>query len=533
MQLSSLLLVAGCVVGCSSASGPAVESPGGNAAVSGTSGGGDTQAGSGTVAEGGRPGGSAGVSGRSNGSTEGGAGVTPPVSETPGCGLDSAAFCETFEKPHPGGRAGDLDESLWSFTRWAHAAQYFWLRMPAHTYKDALFPSSFCGKPFSGILPPDDVRICSGVGADGKTTSNQLHEVFDDQGDFAFHSMRIRQPFDFKGRTGKIVWDVDGKFNPYHFGHGWWFEMWITEDPTPMPYHEAPMVFAFPRNGFGLAFRFSAGVCRGENERKPFYAQGGDEVWMNAPETVFVVKDYRLQEFQEAGEAMGEEQCFRSADAKLNHFELRISKNQVELWASDFENPASFKRRAILKNLNLPFERGYVHFQHGAYNAGKDGKDDACTDGGAAPPGSCPSHSQTFRWDNIGFDGPVLKTPRGYDVLDRLAPGPEGGVYTGWEIGDRNIHDFTVKGVDLSNAVRATFNFNIVKSAGEKLEYRFNGNAWHTFTLEGIGEGGLMSYSLEIPVEELVEGDNVISVRNVDPVETNGIGNMDISVEVQ
>src|SRR6476619_1304232 len=39
---------------------------------------------------------------------------TPPgPSGGPGCGLASAAFCETFETPNLGGNAGDLDEAKW------------------------------------------------------------------------------------------------------------------------------------------------------------------------------------------------------------------------------------------------------------------------------------------------------------------------------------------------------------------------------------------------------------------------------------
>src|SRR5205085_1679177 len=120
------------------------------------------------------------------------------------------AFCEKFDTPKPGGRGGDLDESVWSFSRWGHATQYLFVRIPAKTYTDRLFPATFCGQPFSGILPGADAKICDGIGVDG-TTSRQLNEVFDDQGDFAYNSMRIRQPFDFTNRTGKIVWDVDAK----------------------------------------------------------------------------------------------------------------------------------------------------------------------------------------------------------------------------------------------------------------------------------------------------------------------------------
>ena len=76
--------------------------------------------------------------------------------------------------------------------------------------------------------------------------------IFDDQGDFAFNGMRIRQLFDFTDRTGTIVFDVDAKVNPDRRVRCWWVELFITDDPAPMPYHEAPGVIAFPKNGIGF-----------------------------------------------------------------------------------------------------------------------------------------------------------------------------------------------------------------------------------------------------------------------------------------
>lgn len=470
---------------------------------------------------GGNPGSGGGSSGNGGNGTGGGGGSgnyggAAGSRFVPGdCGLDSPAFCETFETPHPGGRGGDLDEGVWSFSRWAHLVQYFWYRLPAHTYPEKLFPSTFCGAPFEGLLPGQDVRACDGVGVDG-TTSKQLNEVFDDQGDFAFHDMRIRQPFDFTDRTGTIVWDVDAKLNPYNAGHGWWVEMWITEDPAPMPYHEAPVVTAIPRRGVGLTFRFGANNC-----------EDTADSWGNALESVVVTSDYQiLHWYDDAGWETADERCFKTTDGKLNHFELRISKDQLELWASDYQDPASFKKRATVTDLELPFTSGYVHFQHAHYNASKDGME-GCEEG---VPGTCPTPSQTFRWDNIGFDGPAYATPRGYDVAESGEPGPEGGVYTGWYLDDGQPKTFDVQGVDTSGAKRAWFAFNLLADPDNVLEYRFNGGEWHSFTVP-VGEPGLRSFALDAPLSELVSGKNQIEVRLPNPGESNGIGNLDITIE--
>lgn len=442
----------------------------------------------------------------------------PSTGLEPGaCGLAEPAFCETFEVRHPGGRGGDLDESRWSFARWAHAVQYFWLRFPASTDPDSLFPPSFCGGPFSGVLPGDDVRACEGVGVDG-SPSLQLNEVFDDQGGFAMHSMRIRQPFDFTDRTGTLVWDVDAKVNPYNVGHGWWIELWITEDPTPLPHDEFDNVFTVPRRGIGFLFRFGAD-CPNDAES-----------WGNALETVIVTQDYEISGFfDDVGWENPESRCFRSMDARLNHFELTLSQDRAELEVTHFDDPTGPRARAVVEGLALPWSRGYVHFQHAHFNASLDGIE-GCE---AGVPGTCPTSSQTFRWDNIGFDGAVLPTPRGYDVPDPLLPGPEGGVYVGWPLGDGQTQTLELTAVDPRGAVRAVLNLNVFAGGGQTLEVRFNAGPWHASAIPGAdGTPYLRSHSIEVPIEDLVMGTNALEVRLADAQHGyEGMGNIDLTVE--
>lgn len=483
---------------------------GGSTSKGGSSGATSNGGSSGKAGKGGSGGAGTGGGGKGGSGTGGGR----PSDLPPGdCALEAPAFCEKFETAHPGGRGGDLDESIWSFGRWNHLGQYFWFRLPSGTKNDFEFPATFCGEEFSGILPPDDVKVCDGPGVDG-VVSGQLNEVFDDQGDFAFQSMRIRQPFDFAGREGRIAFDVDGKLNPYNEGHGWWIEVWVTPDPTPLPYHEAPSVTAIPRAGIGFVLRFGQSNC-----------EITDDSWGNAVEAIVVADNYEiLHWFDNVGEDQYDDRCFRTMDAKLNHFEIRLTQDRAEFWASDYEDPASFKLRAIQENLDLSFTRGYVHFQHSHYNASKDGN--------VTP-------VQTFRWDNIGFDGPVFSTPRGYDVPENDATGDdpeqEGGVYFGWYINDGEIHGFTAPEVDLTDAVSATFNFNVLMEVGQELEYRFNGGEWHSFILPpgALESTTIRSFSLDAPLAELVDGDNLIEVRVPELFsEFEGIGNLDLTIEV-
>jgi hypothetical protein len=446
-----------------------------------------------------------------DGSADDGPDPIDPMLPPGSCDLDEPAFCETFDEASPGGRGADIDETRWSFSRYGHPeASSFFLRGPLYTQNDRLFPASFCGEPFEDLFPGDDVRVCEGVGVDGRPTM-QLQEVMDDEGDFGFNSMRIRQPFDFTDRTGKIVWDVDAKTNPLNVGHGWWIELWITEDPVPMPYHEAPTVAAFPRSGVGFAFQFGGDCPASETE------------WSNALETVTVTADHQILhsipfwEFSSDYEA----RCFSVADQMPNHLELHVSQDRAELWASDHDDPGSFRLRSVVEGLDLPFSKGYVHFQHAAYNAPKDGN---------------VTGSQTFRWDNIGFDGPTYPTPRAYDVPDNTELDGYGRVLTAYHLMAGQTQSFTLAAVDLGEALRATFNFDIFAARDQALEYRFNGGPWHEFivqTADGHEGTGMRGFSVEVPLSELVDGDNTLDVRM--PMEglvfEEMIGNIDLTIE--
>ncbi|MDX2055803.1 MAG: hypothetical protein SFV15_25595 [Polyangiaceae bacterium] len=451
----------------------------------------------------------------------------PPTNVPGDCGLSQPAFCETFDAHHPGGRGGHIDETRWSFARWTHTFEKFWHRAPASTYPNSLFPATFCGQPFSGLLPPDDVRVCPGVGVDG-VLSNQLNEVFDDQEDFGFISMRVRQPFDFTD-GGTVVWDVDAKVNPYHLGHGWFMEMWITEDPAPMPYHEAPTVASIPRKGLGLAFRFGGGCPQ------------SPEDWRSALETVHVMDDYRIIHSYEGPGALDHtsDNCIRVADTKLNHFELRLAKDRLELWASDYDDPQNTKLRTVVNDLDLTFTRGYVHFQHAAYNAAKDCNCSGCDECGDPPrvqPLAYPSRSQTYRWDNLGFDGPTYPTPRAYDVPDNDLV-ESGGLRLGWLLGASDEKSFTIPGVNLSNALAASLNLTAMIAAGNRIEHRWNGGTWQSFVVPRraglIQDERIRSFSLPVPLSDLVAGSNKVDIRLPDGEGVlPGIGNLDLTFEV-
>jgi hypothetical protein len=436
---------------------------------------------------GGAPSGAAGDgSSTTAGTTSAGSGnlpeVVPPRSPPGSCGLDKPAFCEDFEKPAAGGRGGDLDESVWAFSRWGHETRQHFVRIPARTDPEKLYPPFFCGKPLESQGFGNDVVSCDGTGVDG-LTSRQLNEVYDDQGDFAFNSMMVRQLFDFTDRTGTIVFDVDAKVNPKNLGHGWWVEVWITEDQAPMPYHEAPGVLSYPRTGFGINLQ-GLNTC----------PQGREATEVSR---AFVTKDFKILHDYPGWELSHEsdtDRCIKTQDQKLNRFKLLVSKDHVELWGSHFDDPTNLHRMVTINTPDLPFTRGYVHLQHSQYNARKDGE---------------VTGSQTYRWDNVGFDGPSYAIGAAFQAPDNDKGDIDGsgGRMYGHYLTDKQAIFLPIPAVKIGDATAATLNFNYLAYPDRGFIYNFNGGPDHTFTMPHFG-----GFAIDVPVGELKDGDNMLSL---------------------
>src|SRR5579871_3124791 len=110
------------------------------------------------------------------------------------CGLAQPAFCDTFDAPNgTGNRSGDLDGKVWGVSR----------ELGAFNSGQGQFNSASpvlmdrCGTAVT-VAPPHDVSICNG----------QLVEAQYDQHGVTSLAMYPKQPFDFAGRTGTVVFDV-------------------------------------------------------------------------------------------------------------------------------------------------------------------------------------------------------------------------------------------------------------------------------------------------------------------------------------
>jgi hypothetical protein len=454
------------------------------------------------------------------------------------CGFDTPAFCDTFETgPANGGRSGELDPGKWSVTR---GEPY---NPPSLTdaigIGPALLPTCRTNLP-TRVVADSDALICDPTPG---VPSRHFLAVAAEQ-NYGLETYRIRQPFDFAGRTGTLKFDVSLENN----GLGGWPAISISQDPSPAPSFDWEERGSGPRNG--LEIEFNGGWCNNKHT-----VEAG----------LFTFADY-MQTAARPSFDCATPHANTSRDA-LNHVEVYLTARHLEVWASDPSPDGKiFPNFHMLysADLNLPFERGSVNLivrNHATmkYWVGS---------------------AWTVRWDNVGFDGPVVTGFREYSVPDSLSvtTGLSGCLIGGvcqWR-GDviaQNPDDNTlcdpdvactadgegrnvgyvvprddepapvalhVPGVDLTGATGAKlvfaatypwFDWNGVSKppTAINLQYRLNGGPFHdrfitateanAFTdfnpdLGGAGHGaGFLNQVVDLDLAELKSGDNVLELR--------------------
>ena len=308
------------------------------------------------------------------------------------CQLMQIAFCDTFQTIVGGGREGDLDPAKWSFSRLSQ------LNNPSQGLLDnyAPFNAEFC-MTHQTRLADNDSFICGQQFGE----SNHWMEGMDDNGQYAMNSLMARQPFDFAGRTGNVVWDVDAKTEG---GHSFWNEVWLTDEPVPAPHLDHPGTHTYPRNGVMLLF--DGDWC----------GDGYGQQLHNALRQITVFTNYQQTDYSVRGP------CFTTQSDHANHFQFKISQTHMEVWASD-AGGANFRNIGTVNTPALPFTRGYVSFQHAQYNAHKFNS----------------TATMTYHWHALGFDGPVIPADRGYEVPDALQKRSDGTINLGYQTPTTNV----------------------------------------------------------------------------------------------
>ena len=227
-------------------------------------------------------------------------------------------------------------------------------------------------------------------------------------------AMYPKQPFDFAGRTGTVSFDIS---NDSHGTHAAWPEFWMTNLPVPAPFNHFDSSQALPEHGFGI--RFAAAATAGQFG---FCPNGNNlDKWRWTVDSAVVVRNYMMDDTGFGGVrtnmAVKQLDCVMASPDNsgiTNHVELKISQNQIDVYATDAgvaPSPATLKRIAVVTNANLSFSRGLIWLEDVHYNADK-----------AEPDRMRHAKTHTFVWDNVAFDGPFTYRDFSYDALDANQP---------------------------------------------------------------------------------------------------------------
>jgi hypothetical protein len=451
----------------------------------------------------------------------------------PGCGFALAAFCDTFDAPAANkGRAGELDATKWSAGRMhMQGPTAFGL---AVGITKATLPACRAGLP-AAAFPDGDTLICD-PGAD--VASNHLLIAVGSQ-NYGQNSYRIRQPFDFAGRSGKISFDAEGYVISGLLGY---ISIAVTEDPMSIPSYGAGAKGTsndegaiVPRNGFEVVFQ---STCGG---------------WFPPP--VVGIRLFNVFHDSQATYTTPADPpvCVSTAEGKLNHFELEVAEDKVTVSATPVSTDG--KTFGALKQLytapvNLGFSRGYVIISVHNHATIKYSHDNGF---GATHP----YDAWVARWDNVGFDGPVVDDTREYEAPDSLTQGMDndGNPVTniGYRVADVAMGpsgSLTFKGVDLAGAKSAklalsTWYLNSPTDGVSKylLRYRWNGGMWRDrpltpgelATLTGGNNQGAIAETIDVALTDLVNGDNKLEfvTSNVPQNYPPAVANVDLVLSLK
>lgn len=452
------------------------------------------------------------------------------------CGMQtnaqSMAYCDTFDNPYPiVGRSGQMDNTLWGVSR-VNLGLNFGFSFPwAQTIINA------CGN-IQTVFPENDIQICNGQLRE--STNDNFSGGFEAGGVIAL-TMYPKQQFDFANRTGTVAFDVS---NDTAGTHSAWPEFWITDLPVPNPFTHFGSD-SLPQNG--LAVRFAGECPPGEACGCPT-ADPTHYQW--TVDSAAVMRDWRIEDTNgddpgssncnytfapndscvQTGMTVTTLDCVQEPDITagpnggLNHVELNISQDQIDVYATDAGKTAPLKHIAVIKHANLTFSRGFIWLEDAHYNADK------------GDPGRPSLKIHTFAWDNVAFDGPILPRDLSFDVNDSLTPTNNSqlpnAVFLGWDASPTQPAKVVTQSISPTNLSAATgafllFNF-WYETTPTSFTYVINGHtntaAWPYPDTQTFEE---RTIALPIQLNQLVTGPNTISINSDQMME---VGNININL---
>lgn len=425
----------------------------------------------------------------------------PPPPLTGNCGLTlggTVSFCDTFDAPFANSvREGQLDGNVWGVSR---TGAFNFGQSQLNLWNATSIAK--CDGTAPRVNAPNDVIVCNGQMREASNDNNS--GLFED-GSVTALAIYPKQPFDFAGRTGTVSFDVS---NDTAGTHAAWPEFWLTDLPIPAPYSHFDTWKAFPANGFGIRFSASAdpntyGSCPNGNNL--------DKLRWTIDSAV-VIRGYVMDDTGGFGtrSAMTVQQldCVieASGPGQMNHVEVRIAQNQIDVYATDAgvaPSVATLKHIASITNANLTLTRGLIWLEDVHYNADK------------GDPTRPSQREHTFAWDNVAFDGPFTYRDFSYDSPDNTASGPNGAVNLGklanptstWNVANLPANAQAA-------AVRVLFNFTAEANPNPTtLTVTVNGHAHSVpWPYPDQATNTWRTYAVTVPLTDLVAGTNVVQL---------------------
>jgi hypothetical protein len=418
----------------------------------------------------------------------------------------NVALCETFDQPAGiGNRSGDLNGTLWGVSR---AIGHTNFGQGQYQAASAAVMQK-CGTAVT-VQPANDVAICNG----------QVVEAVNDDGDVTSLAMYPKQPFDIAGRTGTIAFDVS---DDTHGTHRAWPELWYTDQPVPVPFTHFDSLQSVPRNGVGVRFANFCPANQAACGLRPLCPNEPQTVPIVSVDSADVVNNYVSNDsaFGPGNISVKVVGCVKgsSGPGDMNHFELRVSQNEIDVYGTDAGNTTGpMTKLAVITNAPLTLTRGLVWMEDAHYNGNKDGIDQG---------------THTFTWDNFGFDGPTLPRDLTFDVLDNNQPT---GSFTnlGWAVDPNTL---------LSPVLNVPNVYNIANAAGAAvlvssytyypitLSFRLNGGPWHDQPWPYPACSGYCANkttAMPVPLAEVHAGANTIQFKSSDP--NTAVSNIDLAL---
>ena len=219
---------------------------------------------------------------------------------------------------------------------------------------------------------------------------------------------------------------------------------------------------------------------------------------------------------------IGRGKVLQDAGSKAQSLQVHDSQEPSGGLGSDFDTPDKPHRIAVATNLDLPFTRGYVHLEHAHYNARKDGH---------------VTGVQTFRWDNVGFDGPTYAVPKSYEIVDNDKPDIDGvgGRLYGYYLTDQPTRCRSRVSTPPGRRRRRS-------RSPSWSPWRGRFSSASTATLLPLApdygkqaaqsDSALRGFAMDVPLNEIVNGDNTVAIKITGPVtySPDVVGNMELSL---